>query len=372
MTEFDYKKHLYAVILAGGGGTRLWPKSLEKTPKQFLPLFGKKTLMQITVERLSKIVSWEKIYVVTVSGEYKLEIIREVPEISPDNIIVEPARRETGPAHGLGATYVMKKDPDAVIVTEAADRLVEPVKRYLDILEAAAKTAYEDKVMVAMGVEARYPHIGLGHIKRGKKVKSVAGVNFFKLDKFVEKPPLALAKKYTNSGNYYWNAGQFVWRADTLLTSLATFVPEVSKNLNEISNFIGSEDEKMKLSKVYENMPKISIDYAIAEKDKNFLVVEGDFHWTDVGDWKEVWENMKKDEKDNVIIDGDSPGGSVYNIGTTDALIHTDGRLIAIVDVDNIIVVDTKEALLICSKSKAQDVKKIVEILREQGKVDLL
>lgn len=368
----SYKNHLYAVILAGGGGTRLWPKSLNKTPKQFLKLFNNRTLTQVTAERFSKILPWEKIYCVTVSNEYKDEIKKEIPQFVSENIIVEPARRETGPAHGLGATYIYKKDPNAVIMTEAADRLVNPVRRYLEILQKSAKVAYEERVMIALGVKPRFAHVGLGHIKRGKLISKLGSVKFYKLDKFVEKPPLAVAKRYTKSGNYYWNAGEFVWRADVLLEELMKYEPTVGKNLGVIADAIGSKSEEKIIEREYKSMPKIAIDYAVAEKSNKFYVVEGDFHWTDIGDWKEVWNNLPQDDMGNVIIDGDEPGGKVYNIDTSDALIHTDGRPIAIIDVDNVVVVDTNKALLICSKSRAQNVKKIVNILKEEGEEELL
>ena len=357
---------MYALILAGGGGTRLWPKSKNKSPKQFLPLFFEnQTLTQLTFERFQRMVSPDRIYCVTVSEDYKNEIIKEIPEFVKENIIVEPARRETGPAHALGAWVIQKIDPDAVIVTEAADRLVKPVGRYLEVLEACAQIAYEDKKLVALGVPPLYPHTGLGHIKKGEKYKQVKDIKFFELEKFVEKPELELAKKYTDSKEYYWNAGEFVWRADSLLSEIKTHVPEIYENLLRI------KDVK-NISQIYEDMPVVSIDVGVAEKSKNFVVVHGDFSWTDVGDWKEVWENSKKDNDGNVIITGDEPGGEVINIDTTDAIIHSDGRLIAAIDVDNLIIIDTKDALLVCPKSHAQSVKKIVELLKEKNRKDLL
>ena len=368
----DFKSHLYALVLAGGGGTRLWPKSRNKSPKQFLPLFEGKTLTQITLSRLNKILPWEKIFIVTVSEDYRKEILKEVPQMIRENILVEPARRETGPAHGLGALYISKIDPEAVIMTEAADRLVKPVEKYLEILQASAKVAYDEKIMIAMGVKPRYAHPGLGYIKKGKKWGEVDGAVFFKLDKFIEKPPLEIAEKYTKSGEYYWNAGQFVWRADTLLSSLEKNAPDVFSKLKEIGDAIGTEKEESVLKKSYESMPQVAIDYAVAEKDHNFLVVDGDFHWTDIGDWKEVWENLPKNESNNVIIDGDVPGGRVINIDTSETLVHLDGRLIAIVDVDDIAIVDTKDTLLVCKKSSAQSVKKVVEQLKKEKEIKYL
>jgi len=318
----------------------------------------------LTFLRFLKLVPAERIFCVTVSEEYKKEILREVPEFVKENIIVEPVRRETGPAHALGAYVIHQKDPNAVIVTEAADRLVNPVQRYLQVLKASAEVAYKEKVLIALGVPPRYPHTGLGHIKRGDKYVVIGDVHFFKLDKFIEKPPLELAKKYTDSKDYYWNAGEFVWRADSLLEEIKKHAPEIYKNIERLKT--------EEIEKVYQDMPSIAIDYAVAEKSKNFYVVHGDFSWTDIGDWKEVWENIKKDDMGNVIITGDEKGGEVINIDTTNALIHSDGRLIAAIDVDNLIIVDTKEALLVCSKSHAQSVKKIVERLKEQGRKELL
>lgn len=362
----NFKDHLYALILAGGGGTRLWPRSRNRSPKQFLPLFlENQTLTQLTFLRFQKLVPIEKIFCVTVSEDYKNEILREIPDFKRENIVVEPARRETGPAHALGAYIIQKQDPDAVIVTEAADRLVSPVHRYLEVLTASAEVAYTKKVLIALGVPPRYPHTGLGHIKRGERMEDVNGVSFFKLDKFIEKPPIELAKEYTASKDYYWNAGEFVWRADTLLDEISKHAPDITKHLARLDN---GED----IDDVYKDMPSIAIDYAVAEKSDKFYVVHGDFNWTDIGDWKEVWENSKKDDSGNVIIDGGVKGGEIINIDTSDALIHKNGRLIAIVDVDNIIVVDTPDALLICSKSKAQNVKKIVERLKEEKRADLL
>ena len=322
--------------------------------------------------RLNQILPWERIFVVTVSEEYKKEIVREVPPMIPVNIMVEPARRETGPAHGLGALYISLKDPEAVIVTEEVDRLIDPIPVYLQTLETTAKVAFENKIMVAMGVTPRYAHTGLGYIKKGENWGEVDGITFFKLAQFVEKPTLEVAEEYIASGNYFWNAGQFVWRADVLLSSLKINAPEVSQKLEEIKPVLGTAQEAETLKRVYEQMPKLAIDYAVAEKDKNFLVVPGNFHWTDIGDWKEVWENLPKDKDKNVIIDGEVPGGRVINIDTSETLVHTDGRLIAMVDVDDVAIVDTKDILLVCKKSRAQSVKKIVEQLKEEGKKEFL
>lgn len=297
--------------------------------------------------------------------------MKECPKLLEKNIIVEPAKRDTGPAHALGALVIHSKDPDAVIMTEAADRIVKPVSRYLETMVAAAKEAYEKQVLIAMGVEPRYPHTGLGHIKKGKKVPVKGSVDFYKLDSFVEKPPLELAKKYTASGKYLWNAGQYVWKASSVLDSYKKHKPDIYKNLMEIEPHLGKNDQNKFLEKEYKKMPTISVDYAISEKEKNFICVAGDFFWTDIGDWREVWANSKKDNKSNVVIGGRSDS-KLVTVDTTDSLVHLNGRMVAVVGLDNVVVVDTNDALLVVSKSHAQSVKQVVEKLKEDKRTDLL
>lgn len=370
--EDSYKNHMYALIGVGGGGTRLWPRSRNKTPKQFLPLFHGKTLIAITAHRFSKALPWDKIFAVTVSDEYKNEILKFVPDFLPENIIVEPARRETGPAYALGALMIHHKDPDAVIVNAHADHIMIPEKRYLATMKAAAAAAYSGNWLVATGIKPTFPHVGYGYIKRGNKHGVFNHKTVYVLDEFTEKPELKKAEKYLREGGYYWNAGQYIWRAETILNAFKTHEPDVYKQLMIIKDHLGKKDAKKTISKCYEEMPKIAIDYAISERASNFLVIPADYSWTDVGDWNEVWRELNKDSAGNVIIDGNEDGGDVYNIDTSDALIHTNGRTIAVIDVDNIVIVDTKDALLVCSKSKAQNVKKIVNQLKEDNRVELL
>jgi mannose-1-phosphate guanylyltransferase len=194
----------------------------------------------------------------------------------------------------------------------------------------------------------------------------------YKLDKFTEKPKLSLAKIFTRSSSYYWNANQYVWRADSILLAFKRYQPDIYKSLVNIYKSLGTSTEKTVVGQEYEKMPKISIDYAISEKAKNFLLVVAKYDWTDVGDWNEVWKNLPKDNQGNVILDGDVPGGRVINLDTSNALIQTDGRLVAIIDVDDVVVIDTSEILLVCKKSQAQNVKKIVEQLKKEKKKEYL
>ncbi len=372
MGENEYKDHMYALIMAGGGGTRLWPISREKTPKQFLPIVGKQSLFEITAHRISKLLPWEKIYVSTATDAYVKDILALCPDIPRENIIVEPVRRDSGPAHTLGALYIFKKDPQAVIINAASDHLVNPEKNYRGTMDTAAKVAYNGDYLVTVGIKPEYPHTGMGHMKRGHKLEMVDGRTVYKLDKFVEKPELSLAKRFTKSGKYFWNANMYVWRADIFLKAVKEFAPDIYKVLNRIAKDLGTTQIKTTLAEEYPKMPKISVDYAVSEKANNVVMLTADFGWTDIGDWNELWKNLPKDEAGNVIFETLEGGGQLINIDTSDALIHTNGRMVAVIDVDNIVVVDTKDALLICSKSKAQKVKQIVETLKGEGKNDLL
>lgn len=362
---------MYALIVVGGGGTRLWPVSRSSSPKQFLKLFNNQTLTQITSYRFNKILPWEKIFAVTTNEDYKREIIKEVPEFLPKNIIVEPMKRNTAAAHALGAVHIYKIDPEAVILNEAADHLVDPQREYFANLMAAAESVYKEDLLLAIGIKPTYPNVGYGYIKVGEKLKELNGKFVFKLDAFTEKPELSTAEKYLSSGKYFWNANQYVWGAGSFLAALAKHAPEIAKGMNIISESIGTKEESEVRKKVYEKLSDISVDYAVSEKAKNFIMIIADFRWTDIGDWKEVWENLEKDKSGNVVIKGDEEG-EVINIDTSDAIIHTNGRTIAIIDVDNIAVIDTKDILLICAKSRAQSVKKIVEKLREEKRTELL
>jgi len=368
-----YKDHLYALIVAGGGGTRLWPLSRNERPKQFLKLFNHQTLTQITAHLLNKIIPWERIFVVTVSEDYKKEVLEEVPKILTENVIVEPLRKNTAPAHGIGAAYIYRKDKDAVILNEAADHLVGPDELYFKTLTAAAAAAYAGDWIVTVGIKPAYPEIGFGHIKKDGKFGEFNGEKVYKFGKFIEKPSLELAERFNKSGQYFWNANEYVWRADTYLKALKEHEPEVGQAIEHIYESIGSKNEEKVIKEEYSKIPEntkdgkpMSIDYAVSEKAKNILLVVAKYHWTDIGDWKGVWENLPKDKNNNVIIDGNIPGGRVINIDTSETLVHLDGRLIAMVDVDDIAIIDTKDALLVCKKSRAQSVKKIVEQLREE------
>ncbi len=367
----DLKGHLWVTILAGGGGTRLWPLSRDKNPKQFIKLFGDKTLLQITADRLSKITSWKKMLIVTTSPLYAKEIIKELPDLPKENILVEPTRRGTAIAHGLAAVYILKQDPDAVILNESADHVVSPSKNYIETFLIAARAACETRSLVAIGIKPGYPHVGMGHIKIGKMKNRIKHRPVYKVDRFVEKPPFHLAKQFTESGDYYWNGNLYVWRADSILKSIRKHARKIGRGLEAISESIGTENERMTITRIYKNMPTISIDYAVSEREKDFLMIVADFSWNDVGDWKEVWSLTKKDGEGNAVIHLNGKGEWV-GVETENSLVQTDKLLIATIGVKDLIIVETDDAVLIANKSEAEKVKEMVNKLKEEKREKFL
>lgn len=366
-----YKDHLWAAILAGGGGTRLWPLSRERNPKQFIKLFGKKTLLQVTAERLSEIVSWSRMFVVTTNKIYAREIRKELRRLPEENILVEPARRGTAIAHGLAAVYILSHNPQAIILNAYADSMVDSIPKYLGTLKVAAQAAFSSHKLVAVGFKPTFPHTGLGHIKFSKIETKVNGRPVFRVDKFVEKPLFNLAKKYFESGDYLWNAGMYVWRADSILDAIKRHAPKISQALQKIQSVLGSKNEEEVVTSVYKDAPNISIDYAVSEKEKDFLVVKADFDWIDVGDWNVVWDLTQKDKNGNAAIHLNGRG-EWMSIDTENTLVQTDKLLIATIGIKDLVIIETKDAVLIANKSEAERVKEMVNLLKEENKEEFL
>jgi len=364
------KKHLYAVLLAGGGGTRLWPKSRIQTPKQFLKLTGPQSMMQIAASRINKLVNWQNIIVVT-NKIYLEEVKKQLPEVKVDNIIAEPEKKDTAAAMLVGALYAKSKDEDAVIINAASDHIVEDTTEFVKVMEAAVETAAQNPYLVTVGITPSYPTSAFGYIKVGKDIKKIRrDLMLFKVDSFTEKPNLATAIAFISTGAYFWNANMYVWSAKELKAAFAKYMPdmlEVCKKLDQLN----SKDFHKALPKVYKEIESISIDYAISEKADNLVLIPGDFGWNDVGDWKVVYDLGKKDLSGNVTL-SDQTETRILSVNAHKNLIHTDGRLVAICGIDDLIIIDTNEILMICPKNRSQDVKKLVERLKEESKKEYL
>lgn len=357
----NVQKHIYVLILAGGGGTRLWPQSRDANPKQFLKLFNGKSLFQLTVDRAVKLTNADHIFINT-NEKYKDEVKKQSGIIPAENIISEPIRRDTALAHGVGAAYIFHKDPDAIICNFASDHIISPLSVFEKQFSKVVKIASERDEVVTVGIPPKFPHTGMGHIRARKPVSSDDEEVLWG-EKFVEKPPLEVAEKYTESGEYYWNANLYTYKAKLFLNLLKKHAPKTYALLPKLIAAIGTDTEKQVLQQVYQMAPSISIDYAVAENLKKFICVPAKFDWSDVGDWSEMWKQLTKDDTGNVVVGNKQKH---INLDSENNMIILDKKLIATSNIKNMIIIDTPDALLICSKKDSQSVKKIVELLKEK------
>lgn len=361
--------HLFVVILAGGGGTRLWPRSTTAKPKQFLRLISEKSMLQETYARISRMVPPQRVIVVT-NERYKRMVQDDLPQVPPDNILAEPVRRDTAMAMGIGAAMAHHLDPDAVIVNLAADHMVTDVKDFHATIEAAVMAARLGDFLVTVGIHPSFPHMGLGYIKVADQFKRINGMHVFTVDSFTEKPKLAKARAFIATGKYFWNANNYVWTSSAILDAFRLHLPSVYAQLVKVEAALGTRQQAAALEAAYAVVPSISIDYGISEKASNLLLIPGDFGWSDIGDWQVVYELSKKDSQANMI--DQSRVASPVILGTKGCLINGGRKLLAAVGIENLIVVETKKALLLVPRSRAQEVKQVVEELKRRGLTEYL
>lgn len=367
--EKDIKNHLFAVILAGGGGTRLWPRSTNAKPKQFLRLVSDYTMIQETYRRIKPLIPKERILVVT--NEKYMKVVREnLPELPDKNIIGEPIKRDSAMAMGLGTVMAQKLDEKAIIINLAADHVVKNGIEFQQTILIAAQAAASGDYLVAIGIKPTFPHTGFGYIKIGEKLSVVDSLPVYRVDSFTEKPQLAKAKEMLNIGKYYWNANMYVWTAQSAMTAFERFLPNSYHKLQKIKEALGTDQEKTILKSTYDVVETISIDYAISEKAHNLLLIPGDFGWSDIGDWQVVYELSQKDQNGNVIDKSRNYPPIIFE--TKNCFINGGKKLLAIIGINDLIVVETKKTLLIVPRSRAQDVKQIVTLLKEKNLFEYL
>lgn len=357
------KDHVYGVILAGGSGTRFWPLSRERFPKQLLSIVGEGTLLQQTFERLIQHISPKNMTVVT--NDVQAEPIRlqlnQWKDDLVDNIILEPEGRNTAPAIALTALQLLHRDPEAVMVVVPADHVVTAPKKFMRAVKFATKLA-EQGHLVTFGIHPSRPETGYGYIQPNKRKRLRTQGTFvgYSVARFVEKPDITTAKRYCRSGNYFWNSGIFVWKAATILEELTLQQPVLSKLLKSLERRIGTPEFPISLRKAYAKMPSLSIDHAVMEHSARSAVVPVDFGWSDVGSWGSLEEVASLDK------DGNVRNGNIIDIDSKNSVLFADRRVVATIGLDNMVVVDTPDATLVCSKDRAQDVKAIVNLLKKQ------
>lgn len=355
--------NVYPVIMAGGVGTRFWPRSREKTPKQLLEIVAKGTLIQNTVKRLAHITDVQNIFVVTNKTQKPLAT-KQLGAVGVDeeNILIEPIGRNTAACIGLAALHIRKLDPDGIMVVLPSDHLIHDVVEYERVIKLAVEVARESASLLTIGITPTHPETGYGYIQYDDEGKHspyfLRGV--FKVKTFAEKPTAQIAEQFLASGDFLWNSGQFIWRVDAILKSLERYLPEMYAELLKIENAIGTAHYPQTLEHVYGLIRGISIDYGVMEKADNVFIIPGNFGWSDIGSWDEVYRMSGKDEHGNSIT------GKVIHKDTTRSYIHAHDRVIATIGVDDLIIVDTPDALLICKKGRSQDVKEIVDHLKRK------
>lgn len=353
-----------AVIMAGGRGERFWPKSRNSYPKQFLSLTSDgKTMIQKTVERLGGLIEKEDIFIIT--NSLYIEIVKkQLPDIPAENIIGEPAARNTAPCIGLAAVLARKKYGDAVMLVLPSDHLIKFQDMYLDTLRQAVSAAEQGKNLLTIGITPNYPETGYGYIHFDSDVKH--SHNIYGVRRFVEKPNIELAKEYLNSGEYLWNSGMFVWKCSSILSNLEKYLPDMKEGLDEIEKSCLTDSFTSVLEKVFPRFRSESIDFGVMEKAEDIYTIPGSFGWDDVGNWLALERFNKTNEYGNMVQ------GDVVSIDTKNSTVIGGKRLIATVGVEDLIIVDTDDALLVCSKDNTQGVKKIIENLKICNRNELI
>ena len=352
-----------ALIMAGGRGERFWPKSRVNMPKQFLSLTGDgKTMIQLTVERILPIIDIDDIFIAT-NRLYKKLVMEQIPDLPEQNILCEPMGRNTAPCIGLGAIHISKKYDDAVMFVLPSDHLITHPQIFRKTLSDAAETAEAGDNLVTIGITPTYPETGYGYIKFDSAVTEGAA---FAVDRFVEKPDLETAREYLKSQQYLWNSGMFTWRVSTILNNMKEYMPDTYCGLMKIRDAIGTEKADEVLTDEFQKFQSESIDYGVMEKANNIYIISGSFGWDDVGSWLAIERLQQRNEFGNVI------NGNVVSIDTKNTIIQGGKKLFATVGVEDLVIIDTDDATLICAKNSTGDIKKIIENLRICNRTEYL
>ncbi|HGT1562052.1 TPA: mannose-1-phosphate guanylyltransferase [Clostridioides difficile] len=355
---------VYNVIMAGGGGTRFWPLSRQEVPKQLINLSGEDVLINETINRIDSLAKKDDLFIVT--NEKQLEALKDIvkDKCLDRNILPEPCARNTAAAIGFAAFNIMKKYGDGVMCVYPADHYIKEEKEFKSILEKAIYIAENNDKLVTIGITPTFPSTGYGYINfnRENTIEDVA----YEVVEFVEKPNYEIAKEYVNSKKYVWNSGMFVWKVSKILEDFKRYLPKVYEKLEEISKYLGTKEEVEKIKEIYPTIQSISIDYGIMERSNDVIVVPGDFGWNDVGSWDSLGAIYPTDDEGNI------KRGENITIDTKNSIIYSDDKLISTIGISDLIVVSTNDAVMVCRKDKAQDVKKIVEQLKEEDRQEYM
>lgn len=353
---------LYALILSGGAGTRLWPLSRQAMPKQFLGLLGERSLLQDTVERVSELIPTERIFAVA-PPEHRARIHEQLPELRADHLVVEPYPRGNAAAIGLAMAALHAFDPEAIVAVLPSDHVVEKRSRFREVLIAATAAADRGH-LTTLGIEPSRPDTGFGYIEAGARLDIDAPVPVLAVKRFIEKPKRETAERMLAAGGHFWNAGMFVWRVAEILAAYRTHLPATARAIEALAEATGSPRYESVLAEVWEETERTTIDYGIVEKAASVAVVPADIGWHDLGSWARL--------ADVVAAGGGRSGGDQVLVDAEGNYVWAPGKLAALIGVEGLVVVDTPDALLVVPRERAEEVKEIVDRLRREDRTDLL
>jgi len=354
-------QNIYTLIMAGGSGTRFWPRSKTQKPKQYLNLFGEKSLLQDTIDRFATFTGYDKIYIV--SSATQAEVLEaQTPMLPKENLIYEPVGKNTLPCIGLAAMYAELEDPDGIMVVSPSDHLITNNELFKDTVLAAAKIADERNGIVTLGITPTYPATGYGYVKTAENITGDEKIPQFKVERFVEKPNEETATEYLKQGGFYWNSGLFIFKVKVFLEAVQQFAPELYADLKKIQAELGQPSYPQTLDTIYRAVQNISVDYGIMEHAQNIYLVEGNFDWNDLGSWESVYLTDNKGEN------GNAGSGETLILDTKNSYVHADNSLVAVVGLEDVIVVQDGNTVLVCKRDKAEEVKKIVDQLKAAQK----
>ncbi len=360
--------NLYAVIMAGGVGSRFWPRSRQRTPKQLLEIIGSCTMLQNTVSRIESLVPAERILVVTNQLQHAA-VQQQLSALPSKNIIVEPIGRNTAPCIGLAACQVRRSDPNAVMVVLPADHIIRNTDEFLGVLEIAQRVAVETDGLITIGIKPTHPETGYGYIQIDEEHSDrnpYFSHGVYRVKTFAEKPNLETAERFLESGDFLWNSGMFVWKASAILSEIEVHLPDLYAELMNVDAASDSPHYKESLEKAYGLIRSISVDYGVMEKAGNVFVIKGDFGWSDVGSWDEVVRLSPRD------AEGNSLRGKVILRDALRNYIDAGDKVVAAVGVEDLIIITTDDAILVCKKGSSQDVKEVVDYIRRKQMNDYL
>jgi len=349
---------MYIILMAGGVGTRFWPRSRKAMPKQLLNIVGSKSMLQLTFERIKPLTTPDKILIIT-NIEQKIEIENQLPEIPKDNIIAEPMGRNTAPCIGLaGAIIQAREKSNTTMVVLPADHLISDIENFQQTIKVGADYASENNCLITLGIQPTYPETGYGYIQMDKLIFEKNGKQIFRVKTFAEKPHLETAQRFLESGDFLWNSGMFIWSVDFIMSEIDEYLPELGEDLIKVRKAYATDKFEKVVADVYSRTKSVSIDYGLLEESQNVCVVKSDFSWNDLGSWEAVYNISPKDKYGNVNNCEES-----ILINSKNNYLYSQKKLLAAVDIENLVVVEMNDSILICRKDRSQNVKSVVEYL---------